>query len=941
MEEEKDKKDYKYFAFISYTEADYDMVKWLHRKLEFYHISLKMRKKHPQVPKKWTIYEYKSEMKGGYLEKEIHKALDNSKYLIVVCSPNAKVSEYVKKEINYYKKIGREAYIIPFIIEGEAYSKDPKKECFPAPLLKTGLRGISINELGRDAAAVKIIAQMFGIEFDELWQRYEKEMKRKRNIMFLGVIALAIVSLIVALWMWHLKNQVTITNEKLIKENIRISSREVLNLLEKGQFVDAEQQVEAIVDFWKKECNQEVPEMEQALRAFYRYEWKDGIVKLNSLPLSDEQQFLSADSNYLYILDKKGGSEKIIGYSIYSRDSVKQVFPKKDQKINNQIRDFNYGLVLCKNQEVYSQWKDGTIRSNLDTIRLYEKESGKMIMEKIGRYAKETILGKDKILFVHYDTLSRKTNLELVRATNGQIITQWPSPFKYAFDAAFLNNDSLTVVGSGKVVVYNVKEGKKLYEIDYRNERIEMGYELRGNQNFNKISRHLVTSSEYGLRLFSTEKHNCSVLNKSSGYSSVAYNPSGIWLAAVKNGRKWEREKDSIIVFSTEFECPIFSTEGDDFGDIIFANDNIIVEGSYYQHRINVYSCEASFFVSNLISTTGNYHARFNKVFNKDEGISVIPVIYNDSTDEVICKIHNSEERILDVYDFSPQDTYLMYGTDVNPMVLHHIKKNKDIVIPLLCENLQYCSFDYCMSDNESKLFYRTREYAFLYNLTNDTVKIIPNSDYTLEFKYALSANGSRMAVSEDRAKIYVFALDSLPNMPNNIEIEEIGNCSVRNLCFSKGDSRFLAASYSDGTIRFWNTFTGKQMYNTIHSETKGDLYLDISSDAKYLVGTNRLNEDDDKWEYLIWHIPSGILVDKETNAWSWWSNSILQDNMQKVYRARFASNSNMVIVNGYYKRGNHKNYLSANPKYYALSRTFSFPSFNELIELYSKKSEE
>jgi hypothetical protein len=43
------------------------------------------------------------------------------------------------------------------------------------------LLGINIDEMGRDAAAVKVVAQMFGLKFDSLWQRYEREKKWKRN----------------------------------------------------------------------------------------------------------------------------------------------------------------------------------------------------------------------------------------------------------------------------------------------------------------------------------------------------------------------------------------------------------------------------------------------------------------------------------------------------------------------------------------------------------------------------------------------------------------------------------------------------------------------------------------------------------------------------------------------------------------------------------------
>ena len=578
MEEKKDKKDYKYYAFISYTEADYDMVKWLHHKLEFYHIPTKMRKKYPQVPEKWKIFEYKSEMKGGYLEEEIHKALDNSKYLIVVCSPNVRESSAVEDEIKYFigsrkedAKI-REAHVIPFVIEGEAKSKDPKKECFPDPLLKTDLRGISINEQGRDAAAVKVIAQMFGLEFDELWQRYNREMRRKRNITYLGVIAFAFVSLIVALWMWHLKNQVTQTNQELIKENIRISSREILTLLEKGQYVDAKHQVESIVDLWKKECGQDVPEMEKALRAFYRYEWKDGIVKLYSIPLSDEQQFLSADSNYLYIVDFSRGNERIISYTKASGDSAKQIFPQKDQKIKYPIRGFMHGLVLCKNMRQNLGGYD-IYHGPPDTICIYDSQSGKMVMEKTGRYKRETILDKDKILLERYDTLSRKTSLELVQISNGHMICQWSSPFEYGYNLAFLKSDSLTVIEGNKVVVYDIDDGKLLCNLDYKKEAMESWYVPVRYSNINSSTRQFANTSQYGLRLFSTDKHNCDVLDKSGDYSYLAYNPSGTMMAAVKNGGK-----DSILVFFTGYKIPIFSFEGDDIDQLFFADDLNFVE---------------------------------------------------------------------------------------------------------------------------------------------------------------------------------------------------------------------------------------------------------------------------------------------------------------------------------------------------------------------------
>lgn len=42
------------------------------------------------------------------------------------------------------------------------------------------LLAANVNEIGREAAAIKILARMFGLRFDTLWQRYEREQRRKR-----------------------------------------------------------------------------------------------------------------------------------------------------------------------------------------------------------------------------------------------------------------------------------------------------------------------------------------------------------------------------------------------------------------------------------------------------------------------------------------------------------------------------------------------------------------------------------------------------------------------------------------------------------------------------------------------------------------------------------------------------------------------------------------
>ena len=917
-----------YFAFISYQREDEKWAKWLANELENYHLPTTLNGK--DLPKNLRpIFRDVDELSAGNLPEQIYHALSISKNLIVVCSPRSAKSEWVDKEIESFIKIkgGKADNIYPFIIEGVPFSKVTATECFPETLRELPENeerlGGNINEQGgRNAAVVKIIAGMLGVGFDALWQKYEREKRRRRNMTLISFFLFAIVALGVSLWLWHLNNQVTVTNRKLVRENICINSREVLTLLEKGNYVDAQHQVQSILDFWNKAYHQDIPEMEKALRALYRYQYRDGIVKLYSLPLSDKQQFLSADSDYLYIRDTNEGNDRIVSYAIGTGDSARQIFPREGKKTIFPIYDCHNGIVICKSMKRY-YLDNGVNRALPDTICVYDLNSGKKRMERKG-YFNAIILNKENVLLQQYDTLSRRIFLEVAQTNNGQVIQKWLSPCESFFHAASLVNDSLIVIGDRRTFLYHVKSGEKLCEIDYGKEMKEIDNLSVNNSMINKSLKEFVIGSHFGLKRFSVKKHNMHILDKSDKYGPTAFNPSGTMLAAVKYGHENRKEKDSILVYISGLQFPLFSIEGNGFGYITFADENIFVEGYSSQNRINVYSCVASFDSRELYSQTGRYYAWLDR----NNGDSI--VIFNDSTEETIDVIRKSKNRISWVYGFSPQDTYLLYSTTKDPLIVHHIHNKKDITIPISWDEIRYNRFNCFISDNERKLLKVIHsgidDVITLYDIRKNFKEIF-NVRVTQD-KYhvicsALSANGSRMALTEG-SKIYIYKTDSFPEDTTSIDIRHIDNSSVRNLCFSKGESRLLAASYSDGTIRFWDTMTGEQIYSTIYSEANDLISLDISSDAQYLIGTNMSSHD--SWEYLIWHIPSGILIDKETNAWSWWANFIIPNRMRLKpdYQACFARNSNEIIVNEHNLLG--------------LSRKFYFPSFDELLKLYLNK---
>ncbi|MBQ9312117.1 MAG: toll/interleukin-1 receptor domain-containing protein [Bacteroidales bacterium] len=190
---------YKHFAFISYRWADEKWAKWLQNKIESYSLPTAIYKKNKDLHRKLKpCFRDKTDLGIGELTPELQENLRNSKFLIVICSPNSAKSTWVGAEIEYFISLGRKDSIIPFIIDGIPYNND-EKDCLH-PVIKKyfpqkdedgksrEILGANINEEGKgsrwikkEKAAIKVIAKMHSLAFDELWQR---EKRRNRQKMF-------------------------------------------------------------------------------------------------------------------------------------------------------------------------------------------------------------------------------------------------------------------------------------------------------------------------------------------------------------------------------------------------------------------------------------------------------------------------------------------------------------------------------------------------------------------------------------------------------------------------------------------------------------------------------------------------------------------------------------------------------------------------------------
>ena len=212
-----------YYAFISYKREDKKESKRLQHALEYYRLPNHLRQKDSKLPEYVRpIFRDMTDLEVGELSAQIHSALEQSNFLIVVCSPRAAASKWVNDEIEYFISLGKHDKIIPYIIEGVPHASNPDEECYPPALLRLSkekeLLGANINEVGKDSATIRVVSRMFNIRFDTLYQRYEREQRRKKRLWIGCSILIALLGLSIGWYFVGQNNKLKISHSHFVAE---------------------------------------------------------------------------------------------------------------------------------------------------------------------------------------------------------------------------------------------------------------------------------------------------------------------------------------------------------------------------------------------------------------------------------------------------------------------------------------------------------------------------------------------------------------------------------------------------------------------------------------------------------------------------------------------------------------------------------------------------
>jgi MTH538 TIR-like domain (DUF1863) len=185
-----------YRGFLSYSHRDGGAASKLHRQLETYRLPKHLTKDGLTPERLGPIFRDREELSAGTdLSAQVQEALAGSDALIILCSPDAKASKWVNKEIETFRALHPDRPLLAAIIAG-----DPETS-FPDALTKSGIEPIAADfRTGKDGwrlGRLKLVAGLAGVPLDALVQRdAQRQLRRVTAITVGSVIAVVILALL-------------------------------------------------------------------------------------------------------------------------------------------------------------------------------------------------------------------------------------------------------------------------------------------------------------------------------------------------------------------------------------------------------------------------------------------------------------------------------------------------------------------------------------------------------------------------------------------------------------------------------------------------------------------------------------------------------------------------------------------------------------------------
>lgn len=226
------KKQYKYFAFISYKRGDIDgeVANWIHTKLEKYPYPINNVSEENRPADVKFVRDVFIDVKNLHVSvtdfsEDIKESIEASRYLIVVCSKRAASSEYINNEVSYFLQThGNDtSKILPVFI-------DTVEDGLPMIIRNTNMlsRHCPVYNTLTDSkdeinlyCFYHIVSFLLKVDFNIIYDRYRSYSKKKQKVIKrLKNLFYSIITLLMIFMIYSIVSQYKLikTQDELIKK---------------------------------------------------------------------------------------------------------------------------------------------------------------------------------------------------------------------------------------------------------------------------------------------------------------------------------------------------------------------------------------------------------------------------------------------------------------------------------------------------------------------------------------------------------------------------------------------------------------------------------------------------------------------------------------------------------------------------------------------------
>ena len=327
---EEETMDIHYNAFISYRHhpEDIRVASEIHRSLEHYRVPKAIRDKTKGIKR---IFRDKEELPiTSDLSNDITRALQNSDYLIVICSVHTRESTWVQREIETFLQYHDRSRVLTVLVNGEPYDTIPeillseeKVDPVTGEVKLVPIEPLSCDwriprRQARREELPRLAAALMGCGYDELRQRERQYRTRRLVAVFSAALA---ASLCLSAYFIYTSLQIRRANELLVDANLEIQANLEQALENQSMFLANESQqlledgdrlaaltlaLEALPEYEGQRPY--VPEAEMALAtALGAYDSEGTIAAVGAMDCGAlvEEFVVSGDGQTVYILDAR------------------------------------------------------------------------------------------------------------------------------------------------------------------------------------------------------------------------------------------------------------------------------------------------------------------------------------------------------------------------------------------------------------------------------------------------------------------------------------------------------------------------------------------------------------------------------------------------------------------------------------------------------------